>query len=340
MNPLTQTILGTVGSPFASSDYRSDIESLTESYRYAALNRIPFLFLCSLKKRRELAILQNEYDLLSRRYNHIQGAFFKITEVLDRSHIRYAFFKSLRPYEEVTVDIDVLLFDSAIGAAQVMHKAGYELLGAGPLSTTFRDPEANINIDLYEEIGVSHIIYMDKEKLKERVENRPTPQGLVFHSLSPEADLLSVIAHSVIKEQMYVLSEYFTTLHYLTRMNNESISIFLSLVDECKLHSVAKVHLGITALLHSNFYDKLPKSLASLVRSLGQSGLESALVADSGFKMPHKYHPTTVIRGLIEKFGEGKARRSFGKQLLIMLNPDSGLSIMGNVLSHVQRQTY
>lgn len=340
MNPLTQTILGTVGSPFTSPDYDSENLGLTESYRYAALNRIPFLFLSSLKERRELGVLQNEYDLLSHRHGQIQGAFCKVTKVLDKSNIQYAFFKSLRPYKEVTVDIDVLVFNSAIDAAQAMHKADYQLLGAGPLSATFRDPEANINIDLYEEVGVSHIIYMDKEKLKEHVENRPGPQDLVFHSLCPEADLLSVIAHSVIKEHMYVLSEYFTTLHYLARMSNESLSTFLFLIDECKLHSVAKAHLGITALLHGNFYSKLPRPLAGLLKSLGHSGLESKLVADSGFKMPHKYHPTTVARALIEKFGEEKARRSFGSQLLSMLNPDSGLSVIQDALSHIQRETY
>jgi hypothetical protein len=259
---------------------------------------------------------------------------------LDRANIEYAFFKSIRPYEEVTVDIDIIVFDSTIRASQAMHAAGYKLLGVGPLSATFRDVEGAINIDLYEDVGASHIIYLDKEKLRDFTAMRQTPDGSSFRSLSPEADLLSVIAHSVIKEQMYVLSEYFTTLHYLAGMSTESLELFLSLTDKCKLRSVARVHLSITALLHNKFHSMLPKPLLVLLDSLGQSGLELSRVAEARFKVPHKYHPATTARALIEKFKEGKARRSFGSQFLSMIDPESGLSILRDAFSHVQRETY
>lgn len=340
MNSFTQNLFETIGSPFASCNSELDVNDLIESYRYAALNRIPFLFLSNLNKRRGLGNLQTEYGLLSRRYSNIQKAFIKLSRFLDRASIQYAFFKSLRPYQEVTVDIDVIVFDPFFKASRAMRSAGYKLLGIGPLSATFRDSEANINIDLYEEVGASHIIYLDKEKLRDFTENRPAPNGLVFHSLCPEADLLSVIAHSVIKEQMYVLSEYFTTLYYLAGMSRESLGLFLSLVDECKLRSVAKVHLGITALLHSEFHNVLPKPLGSIISSLGRSELELSLVANAGFKMPHKYHLATVVKALIGKFGEEKARRSFGSQLMSMLSPDSGLSVLRDVFFHAQRETY
>lgn len=341
MKPLTHQFLRVVGSPFASSSQKPSTEGNSGLYTYAQKNRMSLLCLEALKKLGKLDLLQKEYDKLIGDYAKTERAVCRLSKILDEADIDYAFFKSIRPYQEVTVDIDILIFGSRYKEViQVFHRAGYTFLGDGPLSTTFRDMEARIDLDIYDEVGVSHIIYLDKDVLANFVGDRKLSNGEVVPSLVPEADLLAVIAHSVVKEQIYVLSEYYTTLYYLAKMKYSALNSFLSLVEKCRMRLAAKTHLGITALLHHLAHGYMPISLMQLLKELDMDRLELVHVQEMGFQMPHKYDFLTIIRALIEKFGEEKARRSLASQTLNMLNLKFTSSVIKMMLHHVSRETY
>jgi hypothetical protein len=337
----TVQLLRVIGSPYVGSNSEFSTQHPEDLYHYAIKNRIPLLYLKALRKFDRLGNLQREHDKLVDRFVKIETAFRRISEVLDGSGISYGFFKSVRPYEEVTVDIDILIFGSKYEEAlRALYSADYMFLGRGPLSTTFRDKESRINLDIYDEVGVSHIVYLDKDALMKFVGNRDLSNGFVVRSLSPEADLLAVIAHSIIKEHMYVLSEYYTTLYYLADANSRALSSFLSLVDECRMHSAVKTHLGATALLHYGAHAFIPICLKKLLDELGLNHLELSRVKERGFHMPHKYHPLTVTKALIEKLGESKANKSFVLQASSMLNPKFASSVVKEMLHRISRETY
>ena len=341
MNSLTHHFLRVVGSPFATSRHEPSTKDVSWFYHYAIKNRMSLLYLEALRKLDRLGFLQKEYDELVDKFAKTQSAIYRVSKILDGADIDYAFFKSVRPYQEVTVDIDILIFGSRYQEViQAMQRAGYLFLGGGPLSTTFRDREARIDLDIYDEVGVSCIIYLDKDVLTNFVGNRKLSNGEVVRSLYPEADLLAVIAHSVVKEQMYVLSEYYTTLHYLADMKYEALNSFLSLADECRMRSAVKAHLGITALLHHGAHSSTPVSLIRLLKKLDMDRLELMRVEEMGFHMPYKYHSITTVKALIEKFGEEKARRSFASQTLNMLNPRFASSVVKKAIYHASRETY
>jgi hypothetical protein len=337
----TYNLLKFIGSPYERIDVLPNyIPEVT--YDFASKNRIRLLYLNALAKHQKIFSLQFERDKLLEKYQEIQRAFTRIANLFGEAKINYAFFKSIRPYEEVTSDIDILVFGSQYERVlKAMNNAGYGCLGRGPLSTTFQDKESQIGLDIYEDVGVSHIIYMDKNKLQDYCIEVDVLGSCSGKALSPEADLLAVIAHSTIKEQLYVLSEYYTTLYYLKDSKNFNLTSFASLSKQCNLLISAQVHLSITGLLHYSVHGFIPEQIIRLLRMLNaNSGFEQARVAKIGMTMPYKYHPATIARVFAEKLEEKKARKSFAIQMTSMLNPEFSFSFSKLALKHVFRETY
>ena len=215
MNP-TISLLRTVGSPFApETELPNDARDPMEHYHCARKNRMPLLYLTSLKKWERLGSLQIVYEELYERSLEAYDAVARASRTLNEAHVPYALFKTIRPYQETTVDLDVLILRSPMEyekSVKAMIGAGYRKLGSGPNSTTVRDPYVDISVDLYREVAVSQIIYLDKGKIGPHItERNMLSRGEAVRTLSPQADLIALIAHSVIKEHMYTLSEYYST---------------------------------------------------------------------------------------------------------------------------------
>ncbi|HKZ95129.1 MAG TPA: hypothetical protein VJ249_11215 [Candidatus Bathyarchaeia archaeon] len=340
-NSLTHRILRIIGSPFATSHLELRGKDVTPLYHYATRNRMPLRFLQALGTISKSDSFAKEYDKLRNRYTQIVQATSRVSQALEKASVDYAFFKSIRPYREVTVDLDILIFSPEYQQViRNMSHAGYTFLAAGPLSTTFRDAKAEINIDLYNEIGASHIIYLDKQKLRKSIIDKKLSNGKIVRTLDPCADLVALIAHSVLKEQMYVLSEYYTTLYSLANTRSTSSNAIISMVEECKISRAFQTHLGLSALLHQQAHGFIPDCLAKLLSQRDLNPLESTRVEEVNFLMPFKYHPITVVQAFVEKFREAKARKSFTDQISSMLNPKFTSFAIRQLLGHIIRETY
>ena len=82
----------------------------------------------------------------------------RVASILEDAGLNYSFFKSIRPYPYTTVDLDIIAFDGDLEPfGEAFTAAGFITLDEGPLSTTFRDPESGIGIDIYDEIGAGNI---------------------------------------------------------------------------------------------------------------------------------------------------------------------------------------
>jgi hypothetical protein len=338
---LTYDILTTIGSPFISAKYVQVDGMINELYRYAVKNRMPLLYLEALKRLGKIGSLRKKYNKLNDRYIKTIQAIFRVSQVLERASVDYAFFKTMRPYREVTVDIDTIVFGSDYKkAVRALSAAGYRLLEVGPLSTTLRDDDLSINVDIYDEISASYIVYLNKDKLSNFVIDQKLPNSIVVRSLSVSAHLLAIISHSVLKEQMYVLSEYYSTLYYLFNVSKAQLDEFLGLASNLKLVVPVTTHLGITSFLHRAIHKFIPDKLAYLLDESGFDVKEIKRLAASELSMPHKYHFLTITHALIEKLGEQKARRSFAVQGINMFRSRSGLSVVGKLLNHKTRENY
>lgn len=317
-----------------------EIEDPISMYEYAANNRIRLLGVEAILRKHDNAVLEKKRSELLQRYERTLGVFSNVSEILDDAEVAYAFFKSVRPYQEATVDLDVLIFgkDHSLAVSK-STESGLLLLEEGPLSTTLCDQDVPLNVDLYNEIGVSRFIYLDKDKLAQNVTIKEVVEGTEVKTLDPLADLLALITHSMVKEQMYVLSEYYTTLGFLSGMSDQDISDFIRLTKDCNAGYASSVHLNITASLHNFAHGFVPEKLKNVVEKLDPATKVNSMLSKS-LRMPIKYSPSLVIRSLVEKFEEEKAARSLISQARGMLDPRFSSVFFGAIIDHFARETY
>jgi len=336
---LTIELLRFLGSPFAqATTSMMDRSELMKLCRYSSENRMLFLYLHTVKKN-NLGDFSALYEKENLRRLKTDDAIARTSQALTDTHIKHAVFKTIRPYEYTTVDLDILIFGdrNCTKSIKTLQKAGCRLVIYGPRSTTLWDQEANIGIDLYEQVAVSCVTYIDKRKLMAYVTTAKLPNGEYVKTLRPEADLACIIAHSVIKEQMHTLSEYFTFIHFLKQMN---IDNFIRIIRQNNITSAARTHVAIHALLHKVAHETIPNQLQKILNSLGEEEFETTRLIRNNFETPHKYHPITVARSLLEITKGKEARKSITTQIFRMFDPHFSKDFLGKFIDHVFRETY
>lgn len=306
-----------------------------------------------LKEKGELGELESEYAEQCKKRSQILLTLARASSVLDSAGIEYVVFKSNMPYPAVTNDVDILLLGAYVEytrAARVMREAGFRQIGEpAPLEVMFHDPrdvphldpleKDTYDVDLYREVGATHIIYMDKTKLS-KCTSHVRIMDVEVKSLVPEAELATMIMHSVFPEQMYTLMLYYAILHYVAMMDLKAIERFIELVKDNHIVLAARASLGITAALHEAAHGFAPREIHDIQSGLGATKSAAAGLEDSHFEMPCKYSVLTVMGVLLEKMRETGARNSILRQMLHMLNPLYAKYVISNAIFRRKRETY
>lgn len=337
---LTIELLRTVGSPYASSNLLSAVSVHPRLLHYSFKNRLPLLYLEAIGQMKESRIFREIHNQQIARYTETFEALTRISQTLQKANINYAIFKTLRPYISTTVDIDIIIFGTTLDyerAIKAVKRKEYLMLARGPQSTTFEDPRIKIGVDLYDEVAVSHIIYLDKDRLECHVTTRDLPNGLQIKTLTCEADLIAIIAHSIIKENMYTISEYYTYMYYLEKMDADC---FIKLAKNTHLNHSTRTHTALTAMLCQTAHGIIPEKLQKILSEVGMDSFEILRAAKSEYRMPHKYHPMTLAKSLLEIAKGKKTRESIATQLFGMLNPKFSKDFVNKLTSHISRETY
>jgi hypothetical protein len=338
---LTMEILRTIGSPYVqNAKMFVESKNLMKAYLYSQKNRMTLLFLDHVKDIDKHANIRQFYDKEVKDYHHMLEAVTRISYLLSNKKINYAIYKTLRPYKSSTVDIDILIFGDKsdyITSVETLEKAECKLILQGPRSTTLLDQETGIGIDLYEQVAVNFIVYMNKEKLTDQITATKLPTSECVRTLKPEADLATIVAHSVIKEQLYTLSEYYTFIYYLKRMD---IGKFIQIVEQNNIKTVTRTHTVITALLHKAAHGTVPNELQQILDRLGHENFETLRLEKRKFETPHKYHPITIAKSLLEVAKGEETRRSIATQLIHMFYPRISKDFLRKFIEHLLRETY
>ena len=340
----TLRLLKIVGSPFVTEEYVKPIEEeeVSTLYFHAIKNRIPLLFLDTLEKKKKLFSLKPTYRKQYLRYSKIFGAMVRVSEFLNSLDVEHAIFKSIKPFPDASVDIDILIFDPEKYRKVIksFSKAGWKMLGYGPQSTTFFDVRADVGIDLYREIAVSWVVYLDKRKLERHVIQIALPNNEYVNTLMFEADLTAIIAHSVIKEQIYTLAEFYTFLKCLKKMSLKEVENLAELIKISKIIAPAKSFVSLTLALHDAAFGFIPAKPAVLSRELGREYLEERRLEQNAFQTPHKYHFMTLLKSLMEKLREEKTRKSLALQGFEIMKPQFAKTVFAGLVDHITRETY
>lgn len=336
----TLDLLRFLGSPFEeSAEHPFNRSKQAELYQCARKNRILYLYLHTIY-RKNPTDSTIDFKREKRKYLKTIDAITKASQVLAGADIDHAIFKTIRPYESTTVDIDILIFGGRIDylrSFDAMRKAGYKTVAIGPQSTTLKDPDVSIGIDLYENVAVSFITYLDKRNLVEHATTIRMPNGLPAKTLKPHADLAAIIAHSIMKEQMYTLSEYYTFLEYLKNVNTKDL---IEVARANNIMLAMRAHSSITALLHNAAHRSFPDKIKQILAAFGEDTLETTLIAKKNLKTPHKYHPLTIAKSLLEITKGEKSRNSIATQIIHTLHPKITKDVVSKLLKHVTRETY
>ena len=343
---LAVKLLRTIGSPLLANEepFANGTES-SELYDLAVKNKIPLLYLEELKQQGKLNKLKMKYEEECARYLKFLDGVGKVSEILDATGVKYAIFKTIKPYPAVPGDVDIIVLDNndeCRRANEILLEAGYreeEVRVSGPGLPDLIDPEGNIIIDLQDELEISYVIYMDKSKFKEHIVKTKISSGKGIKTLEPELDLAIVIIHSL-TEYMYLLGEFYTFLYSLAKMNEREIDDFVAILKENKITAVAKTFVTITANLHEAAFGVIPEKLEYVLDKLGYKKSEAERLVKSDFKMPHRYDVSTVVKVILEKMGERRFRRSVALQLVKMLNPRLIKRVVGEVIERRRREYY
>lgn len=317
-------LLRSIGSPFITDNNIAKVRYYTKDYSKARANKIPLTYLSkvSTDTRQGLA----EYHYHSHRLSRLLEITANISRLFNEEGLKYVVFKTLRPFPEYVSDIDVLGIGAQSNYAKIkkiLVRNNFLFMEKGAYCTTFKDFKTNfateVMIDVYDEISVNRLIYLDKRTLNECIINRQLSADNLTKVFDAEAELLVTIAHSGIKENRYILAEYYATLCYLSEMNEASINSFVNLVRANKLVNVVRWHLSITAMLHQAAYGVMPKKLVNLLSNLGGFWNISWEIINCA-SPPYNIAPLTLALIMREKLGEKLFKRSFLSQLAVPIN--------------------
>jgi len=355
----TIRLLRTIGSPFVlEQELPGNKDEALQLYAYAVKNKIGLLYLEVLKNQGKLEEFQlvSNYEEEQKKHDEQVITAKRIAELLNSCGINYAIFKSIMPFIATPNDIDILHFGSDSEykrAIEIMLRSNYiEVKGeADAQQCMFHDirdgccPKPHphdkdaYDVDLYQKATASYIIYLDKRKLEKHI-TEIDMSGTQIKVLTPEAELVTVITHSVIPEQLFTLFTYYATLHYLARMNPEEISQFIHIAKENSVTFPVRAHCSLNAELHHVAHGFIPQKVEEVLAGLGNEANERKSLVKNNFKMPHRHSWLTVIRALLEKTKESEFRKSVPKQAINMLNPRLAKWVISEVILRRKRETY
>ena len=322
------TLLRTIGSPLVPNNFQAG-ENLENGYDprlypIAEMNKIPLTYLSAINFREKRRL--PEYNYHRNRLYRLMEIMAEISELFNEESINYVIFKTLRPYPEEVADIDVLNMGSHndyMRMVEVLEESGYLLMEKGVHCVTFQDYKTRFKtelmIDIYDEISVSHLIYLDKRRLSQYIAEKELSIGQAVRVFSPEAELLVTIAHSAMKENRFILAEYYATLHYLALMDQHAIKRLIDLVRENKLVNTFRWHLTITATLHKLAFDLVPEKLSNLLSKLGGPWSRAYRQVFESAYPPYRCDPLTLMSIFREKIQDNVFRRSLHSQIFSFL---------------------
>jgi len=311
-------------------------EEIEKFYQIAKLNRIGY-FLLHKAIDQGLNLPTHLHKIFRKeniRYKKILKEFTQVSQTLDKLGIGFAIFKSLKPFPSTTVDIDIIIFNNYWKAVTGLISKNYKILGWGPESITLQDPYSIVGIDLYREVSVSRLRYFSKNKLHKYVEWVNTELGDV-KNLKLECDLICVAAHSFIKEQMFTLADYFYFTKYLNKCN---LNLLLNIAVETCSEIPLTIILRLVNVIHKKVYGK---KLCQIKLDTWEARFEEKRFKQKNFKVPFKYHPLTILNGILKLLKkEENSRKSLTYQINYLLRLKNTKPFLKDLLSHIKRKTY
>jgi len=245
-------------------------------------------------------------------------------DLLDRTKVPYAIFKTLKPFPYVPSDIDILLRsdESLQTVTGTLKNHGCVPLKKDNYGLTMLSPKHKMNIDLTTQIAVSGLVYLNKQLLFDHL-CEVQVNGVAVKKPEPEAELLVAAAHSVFKEQTYTLSDYYTFI-LSTQYWEEATKLAESLCLEYIFDTTLRMTKRVT-----------DTSFGSMNTSMKREGGEGTSGKD--FELPKKYDLNSLMVAFLKKMIEDPVSKH---SLPIMAQSIYEPAFYKKIVEHATRKTY
>ena len=305
-------------------------ESIPNFLSLAEQNKIPLLFLETAAYDTENQNIQRILSQYRERRKNASDLIAFAANLFEKIGVRYTFFKTLKPFPYTPSDVDVLLWsdNSLKTVAKALKNQGCISLEKNAYGVTMFSQKYNMNIDLTTQIAASGLVYLNKELLFDhmsKLEAYETP----VQTFEPSADLLIVAAHSIFKEQMYTLSDYYT-FTMLPQHWKEAIKLAEKFHIKHALDTVLKMTMATTLIAFG--------STNPLMKKFEEAGVANTTeLLNENFELPKKYDLTTLAIAFLKKVRDDPVSM---KSLSHMARSASNISFYRKIIEHAARKTY
>jgi hypothetical protein len=296
--------------------YNNDAQ-LIES---ASLNKIGLLYSIASNKASKEMVTRNELLIVTLK---------ELSNVFSVNGLRYSIFKTIKPFPTTPSDVDVLVNREDLQrAASLLEFSGFQITTEDAYSITMQ--RGTMIVDLQLQPSVSNLPYISKEFLMRNIVLKHL-DGFDVYNLSDEAEIIVVASHSLYKEQLFTLSDYYTIT-----MLTERVADVDNLIELATLSNTLDA-LRIMAYLCSQVTEKAfgtsNLKICKLSEVLGAPSLGIRDIQE----LPLKFPFSLVIRLLISRARKDKQlRQKILPAIMRIVSPTQ----LGKLISHMTRKTY
>jgi len=188
--------------------------SSEEIYKLAGIAKLNKLYLAYL--RRVGGVLRNELIREEVKYRWFMRNVAEVVNVLESVGANYALYKFRRPFEHVSVDLDILTrVDDVSKVVKALVYRGFRAVVWEPYTVTLS--RGGFIVDLYTHPSFAWVVYMDGGRLLDCCVEEVDVGGLGVKALSREPEVAVASAHAVYKEHLVLLMDCLVAWSWLNK---------------------------------------------------------------------------------------------------------------------------
>jgi hypothetical protein len=163
-----------------------------------------------------------------------------------------------------------------------------------------------MNIDLHSEVAVSRLVYIKKVLLEKYLIEQDF-NGCQIPVLEKPIALALILSHSLYKEQLLTLADYYTTLLYIINATQRQREMLIDFAKEACIGFSIKLALMIVNSITEIAFGKTHSAITGISRMIQTSKFEETNVklSVSNFlrrsKLPFRYNLMTILTAFTVK---------------------------------------
>ena len=191
--------------------YKPSAEEVRRLAEVAKLNKLLLAYL-----RRVGDALRGELLREEARHRWFMRNATEVIEALNGAGVEYALHKFRKPFDHVSVDLDILVRVNDIPkAVKALISRGFRAVVLEPYTVTLA--RNGFMVDLYTNPSFALVVYMDGEELLKCCVEEIEVDGVRANALTREAEVAVTAAHAIYKEHMVLLIDCLTMWAWTNR---------------------------------------------------------------------------------------------------------------------------